>query len=149
MQKPQKQIDRTHVESFRKKHLSSPQLLSRKGRPCKPRWRTRTQTSSSSWRPSSTTLTAEGDLLLEDQKFEPFKIRTWAVASPIEPFKIIRVLRLNVMFGNPRPKRRQHAKTGGRKVVRKASETHQKAPMTESSVATSTSIQDSPPSSYW
>ena len=51
-------------------------------------------------------LTAEGNLLLEDSNFEN---RTWADASPIDQLilvenpsgKIKRVLRLNVLCGNP------------------------------------------------
>ena len=49
------------------------------------------------------------DPLLEDRNCEIFKNRAWAVANPIDSFliknrsgKIVHVLRLHVMFGNPR-----------------------------------------------
>ena len=79
------QASHPHVQSNTGKSLSSLRSRSRKDEDAKRDAEQEPQTSSSSQRPSSEVLcllTAEGDLLVEDPKFESLKKRTWAVASP-------------------------------------------------------------------
>ena len=100
------------------------------------------------------TLTEEGDPFLEDRVAQEQNVgscesngRLTLLKNP--PGRIIPVLRLNVMFrkDTTSPKRQQLFKASGRKVVKKAVQTPQKESTTNPSIASPTSIQDSPPSS--
>ena len=95
-------------------------------------------------------LTAEGNLLLEDEQGGQLRTRlTRCCQKIIKQTHPCSPTRCYVREPAISAQRRQQSKAGGRNVVRKTSQTPQKASMTDSSIASSTSIQDSSPSSCW